>query len=82
LKSEDLKKIVEAYAADEALLLTSFTGAWTKLMTADRFAGPTENVCANVSHKTKEAEEAATSMGLLGRILAFLGSLLRFFKFW
>ena len=34
---EDLKPIVEKYAADEAALVEAFVSGWTYLMTADRF---------------------------------------------
>lgn len=34
---EDLKPIVEMYAADEAALLEAFASGWTYLMTADRY---------------------------------------------
>ena len=37
LKDQDLKEIVKKYARDEDELLETFTAAWTKMMTADRF---------------------------------------------
>jgi len=37
LKDKNLKKIVEKYARNEDLLLETFTAAWIKMMTADRF---------------------------------------------
>jgi len=37
--------IVQEYASDNALFLQDFAAAWTKLMNADRFDGPTGNVC-------------------------------------
>lgn len=35
----------QAYAADNAAFLRAFSGAWTKLMTADLFDGPLRNIC-------------------------------------
>jgi len=37
--------IAQDFAADNNLFLTAFRSAWTKLMTIDRFDGPTGNVC-------------------------------------
>ena len=53
LKDEELKKIVELYARNENTLLRVFAGAWTKLMTADRFLDNRNNACENVDTKTK-----------------------------
>ncbi len=33
------------YANDNALFLSTFTAAWTKVMNADRFAGPYASAC-------------------------------------
>jgi len=40
-----LKSISLQYASDERLFKDAFTNAWTKLMNADRFDGPTGNLC-------------------------------------
>lgn len=53
VKNEDLKKIVEKFATNENMLLKTFEAAWTKMMTADRFAGYKENACTGVDTKTK-----------------------------
>jgi len=37
--------VVQEFAADEDMWLSTLTSAWTKLMNADRFDGPTRNVC-------------------------------------
>jgi len=40
---------VQDYAGDNDLFLADFGAAWTKMMNADRFDGPTGNVCDAVS---------------------------------
>ena len=52
LLQNDLGPIVEKFSTDEQALLTSFTEAWTYLMTADRFVNNMENACTGVSIKT------------------------------
>jgi len=42
----DFKAVVESFASDNALFLSSFASAWTKLMNSDRFDGPVYNKCA------------------------------------
>ena len=37
--------IVQEYAQDSKLFLSEFSDAWTSLMNADRFDGPTGNKC-------------------------------------
>eukprot|EP00164_Ancoracysta_twista_P001494 GFYU01001958.1.p1 GENE.GFYU01001958.1~~GFYU01001958.1.p1 ORF type:complete len:719 (-),score=245.26 GFYU01001958.1:159-2315(-) len=41
----ELLAIVQDYAGDNELFTKEFSAAWTKLMNADRFDGPTGNVC-------------------------------------
>mmetsp|Transcript_24497 Transcript_24497/g.64636 ORF Transcript_24497/g.64636 Transcript_24497/m.64636 type:complete len:704 (-) Transcript_24497:138-2249(-) len=41
----ELLAIAQGYASDNGLFLRDFAAAWTKLMNADRFKGPTGNVC-------------------------------------
>lgn len=41
----DLRAHVELFARDDAAFKAAFASAWTKLMNADRFDGPTANVC-------------------------------------
>jgi len=43
----ELKTIAEDYAADKELFLEELASAWTKLANADRFDGPTGNICDN-----------------------------------
>jgi len=69
LQSEDLKAIVEMYAANESKLLETFSAAWTKMMTADRYANNRENACANVSHKTKEEDSPDKTIAIIGGTL-------------
>ena len=45
LQDPDLRFYVREFAASEAALYKAFASAWTYLMTADRFEGPTGNVC-------------------------------------
>ena len=42
----ELGAIAQEFAADDALFRAEFAAAWTKLMNADRFDGPTGNLCA------------------------------------
>lgn len=49
VQDAELKKIVESYAENKDLFRKEFTNAWSYLMTADRFDGPTKNVCDGVS---------------------------------
>lgn len=41
----ELLTIAQEYASDNVLFLNDFANAWTKLVNADRFDGPTGNVC-------------------------------------
>jgi catalase-peroxidase len=52
LDDAELKTAVELFSTDAAQLAATFQSAWTKLMTADRFAGPNANACAGVSTVT------------------------------
>lgn len=57
LKADDeLSVIVQEYATDNELFLEDFAKAWTKLMNADRFDGPVDNLC-------KMPEERAAPRG-------------------
>lgn len=48
----EFKPIVEEYAANNDLFLDEFASAWTKMMIADRFNRPSNNVCDSLSHAT------------------------------
>jgi len=37
--------VAQEYAGNQDLFMTTLASAWTKLMNADRFDGPTRNVC-------------------------------------
>ena len=41
----ELQAAAQALAEDNDYFLDTFAGAWVKLMNADRFSGPTGNVC-------------------------------------
>jgi len=79
-----LLAIADEYAANNDLFLMEFAWAWNKLVTADRFKGPTDNVC----HPTfppapTPAAAATTSYGgiigagigglVLGALVVFIG---------
>jgi hypothetical protein len=44
---EPWKSIAEGYAACNAKFLRDFAAAWTKVMNADRFRGPSGSECSN-----------------------------------
>lgn len=46
--------IAQDFASDNNLYLTSFSGAWTKLVISDRFDGPVKNLCTNSTLRIKE----------------------------
>merc|ERR1719319_500846 len=56
---------VQDFAADEQRFLSEFAGAWTKMMNADRFDGPTGNVC----NSKKPSSETKTG-GAVGQCSA------------
>ena len=41
----ELRAVAQEYAADNALFLAEFARAWTKMMNADRFPGPSGSPC-------------------------------------
>jgi Peroxidase len=61
LLDDEFVSIVDAYAADDALVKTAFAGAWTKMMTAGRYGAFRKNACDGVMTATtlKAAAEAA-----------------------
>ena len=63
LLTGDLRAIVDSFAADEALLLTTFDTAWAYLMTADRFLNNRENACTGVDTPTQAEKNTAASIG-------------------
>jgi hypothetical protein len=44
---EPWKSIAEGYAADNAKFLRDFAAAWTRVMNADRFRGPSGSECSD-----------------------------------
>jgi len=54
LQSKDLEQIVKHFASNKKKLLETFSVAWTKMMTADRFLNNRENACSGVDSKTKD----------------------------
>jgi catalase-peroxidase len=69
----DLGIIVEKFASDEDAFLAALADGWTKMMTADRFDGPSENLCGGVNDHTigeqpnveSENESAAACVSVL-----------------
>lgn len=57
-RDPELAAIAKQFATDNELFVQEFAAAWTKLMNADRFKGPTGNECSPA---------AATSAGTAGR---------------
>merc|ERR1711908_112431 len=51
----ELLAVAQEYAVDEASFKAELATAWTKLMTADRFDGPTGNVCDEINAKLSAA---------------------------
>ena len=51
----ELLAVAQEYAVDEAAFKAELATAWTKLMTADRFDGPTGNVCDEINAKLSAA---------------------------
>lgn len=45
LEDPEFSALVKEYAADNTKFLADFKAAWTKVMNADRFKGPTGSVC-------------------------------------
>ena len=52
LLEDEFGDIVSEYAEDVEIFMNEFNMAWTKMMIADRFNGPFENVCTGVSDPT------------------------------
>lgn len=51
----ELLDIAQEYAVDEAAFKAELATAWTKLMTSDRFDGPTGNVCDEINAELSKA---------------------------
>jgi catalase (peroxidase I) len=54
-----LLAIAQNYAADNVLFLKAFASAWTKLANADRFSGPTGNLCPGSGDVPSKMERQA-----------------------
>lgn len=53
--------VVQQYASNNTLFLIEFAQAWTNLMNADRFSGPTGNVCDNLAASTTATTTTPTT---------------------
>jgi catalase (peroxidase I) len=60
LLDDEFVSIVNAYAADDALVKTAFAGAWTKMMTAGRYGSFRKNACDGVSTATLKSAKKLT----------------------
>jgi len=61
VKDPEFKAIVQEYADDEEIFLDEFASAWTYIMTADRYAGPTTNACTDVDHLSFMMDDTKSS---------------------
>lgn len=86
LNSDELKAIVVQFANDEAVLVETFEGAWTKMMTADRFLGNNGNACVGVDTKTldDDGDDDGLHPGAIAGIAAAaaLALMLLFYVVW
>jgi catalase-peroxidase len=53
--------IVDSFIADNEAFLVTFATAWTYMMTADRFAGPANNICEDVDTPTLDGNGSGMS---------------------
>jgi len=58
ISAPQYKAIVQEFAGDESAYLATLAAAWTKMMNADRFDGPTGNVCEFTGKKLKTASHS------------------------
>lgn len=76
--------VVQNYAGDEDLYLSTLAAAWTKMMNADRFDGPTRNFCDQtflvVEEIASESKSLVRSISLIAVALV-VGMLLVLFAF-
>jgi Peroxidase len=56
LLDNEFLSIVDAYAADDSMVKSIFTGAWTKMMTADRYGAFRKNACDTTTVKEEPGE--------------------------
>jgi phosphate/sulfate permease len=65
VQDPEFKLIVEEYAAEEAAFKNEFVSAWVYMMTVDRYAGLTTNVCTGLQDMPSSSAFTAVS-GLMG----------------
>jgi len=70
---------VQDYAGDEEMFLSDLSDVWTKMMNADRFDGPTGNVCEDDVYKRDsdsengdESSKAVTGLVVVACLLGLL----------
>ena len=66
-----LKVIAEEYASNNDLFLKNLASAWTKFANADRFDGPTGNVCDNNEVTTTPMYNHGINLTPVGSIFVF-----------
>jgi hypothetical protein len=57
----ELSAIAKQYVMNNEIFLQDFSAAWTKIMNADRFKGPTGNECAAAAAEAPAAKTAKTA---------------------
>jgi catalase (peroxidase I) len=70
-----LRTIAEQFASNNTLFLMEFAWAWNKLVTLDRFKGPTDNVCRQSFPVTPTPQPTAASTPYGGIVGAGIGGL-------
>jgi len=73
LENAEYKFIALEYAQDGAVFLVELAGAWTKMMTNDRFDGPVGNICDNSAYFVSAS---SFHVALVGVVFAIVVSLL------
>jgi len=62
LYAPNYQAVIQMYAANNTLFLQDFASAWIKLMTIDRFDGPTGNLCPQYGAAVAVAPSMAPNM--------------------
>jgi len=63
LAAPEFLAVVQNFAGDQELYLNSLSSAWTKMMNADRFDGPTRNLCDSTSSSFKTKKQRNLEQG-------------------
>jgi Peroxidase len=71
LLDNEFVSIVDAYAADDSMVKSAFTGAWTKMMTAGRYGSFRKNACDTATVKDEPAGPVNTKPASSGACTGF-----------